>query len=340
MLAWSPLPRSVAAALRDSIHLKASVRSSAIPDLVRWAATAERAACVQRLIQLVEVDPDIEVRASAALALADAAAVEALPVLIAAAEHGSPRLRQMALVAVGELAAPGQAEALGVVRRALANPAPAIRFQALVAAHRLFDSGELVLVLVPALRDEDARSRYVACRIVEERFLSEAAPPPDELLELLAERLEDAAPEVALAAAIPLARRGSEPARALIVRSLNASRRSFEPDDEQAAIEVCAELGLSAAYPGLRARAFGGFFGASPLSFQARVALARMGDERAREQILRDLSSRRRSVRDRAIAAAGQARLQAARPRLVELAKLERGVDQGSVLEALAALNR
>jgi HEAT repeat protein len=105
-------------------------------------------------------------------------------------------------------------------------------------------------------------------------------------------------------------------------------------------MELCAELGLEAARPGLAARAWGGWLGsASPLAFQARVALARLGDERARDHILRGLSSWSRETRTRAVAAAGQARLEAARARLLQMRGDESRADPESVSEALRALD-
>ena len=340
MFAWSPLPRNVVATFRDATNPKASVRLSAIADLVRWAAGDERLRCIEQLTALLERDVDPEVRAAAAVALADADAEESLPALIRAAQSASPRVCEMALVALGELGPEGSGPALEVVRHALASSAPATRFQALIAAHRLLEPDELLPHLVAALADTEARVRYVACRIAEERFFAESSgEPPSELSELLTKLLADPAENVALVVAITLGRRGSERARAMVVRALNRRDGFTELDDEQAAIEMCAELNLNAAGPGLRSRAFRGAFGASPLSFQARVALARMGDARACEQILRDLSSFRRSVRDRAVAAAGQARLEAARPRLMEMRSDERQADLPSVVEALEALS-
>jgi HEAT repeat protein len=341
MFAWSPLPRSAGATFRDAKNPKSAVRLSAIVDLVRWAASDERARCVERLTELLVSDPDLEVRAAAAVALADVGDTDSVALLVAAAKSGPPRLSQMALIAIGELAPRGHPPALEAVQSALASSAPALRFQALVAAHRLLEPAELTPCLLSALVDPEPRVRHVACRISEECFFApDASEPPGALSSALTERLADSATKVALAAAIALGRRGSLRAQGIVVRALNGSRGLEELDDEQAAIELCADLRLTAAGPGLRARAFGGVFGASPLAFQARVALARLGDARAREQILRDLSSFRRSVRDRAVAAAGQARLEAARQRLLEMRSDERQADLPSIVEALAALER
>ena len=344
MYVWSPLPRSLGAAFRDVSHAKPRIRISAIADLVRWAETEARERCLQQLVTTLRKDEDLEVRAAAALALADTGAVETLDALIEAAEDGPPRLRQMALVAIGELATPDRVAALVPVRAALDSEAPALRFQALVAASQLFDASELLPCLLAALDDEESRIRYVACRIAEERFFAaEGAgePAPSMLEEKLFSLLSDGETEVALAAAILLGPRGSRQACELVVKALNRRGGFSQPEDEQAAIEMCANLSLDAARPGLAARAFGGVLGGrSQLAFQARVALARLGDERAREQIVRGLSSWSRAVRREAVAAAGQARLQAARARLMEMRHEGRELDDGAVAEALQALDR
>jgi hypothetical protein len=344
MYGWSPLPRNASATLRDAAHAKARVRLSAIPDLVRWAHSERREACVARLMELVERDEDLEVRASAALALADAEAAGALPTLLRAAASGQPRVRQLALVAIGELAEPGDSEALVAVRLALGAEAPALRFQGLVAAGRLMPHAELSSWLAESLVDGESRLRYIACRIIEERFFSDATVDETarrRLEEQLTARLRDADRDVAIAAAVSLAPRGSAAAREVLIHALNGRRAFAQVEDEQAAIELCAELGLDAARPGLAARAFrGAWAGARPLAFQARVALARLGDERARQQILRGLSSWSRDTRAQAVAAAGLARLEAARPRLLEMRADERTADLRSVDEALLALDR
>jgi HEAT repeat protein len=341
MYVWSPLPRSLAATFRDAQNSKARVRQSAIADLVRWANGDERERCIRELETLLGADPDLEVRAAAAIALADAEARESVAPLVAAAQHGPARVRQMALVALGEVARPGEPRALAALRAGLDSELPALRFQSLVAAHRLFDEAALQPELQCALGDLEGKVRYVVCRIIEERYFGEAeAGAPAALLAALGELLDDAEPAVALAAALPLARAGSERARAVLVSALNRSSGEAQIEDEQAAIELCAELGLDAVRPGLAARAWGGWLGSgSPLAFQARVALARLGDERARAHILRGLSSWSRETRSRAVAAAGQARLEAARTRLLQMRGDERQADPESVGEALRALD-
>jgi HEAT repeat protein len=342
MYAWSPLPRSLGATFRDIESQKSRVRLSALEDLVRWADGEERPRCIEQLRRLLHGDDDVEVQAAAALGLADAAARETIGDLITAAERGAPRVQQMALVAIGELGTRADPAVLATIRRALSSEAPALRFQALVAANRLFDEAELVVQLERSLHDAEAKIRYVSCRIAEERFFQGTSDftGREALAEGLLERFSDSDQSVALAAAIPLARAGSERARSALIEALNGGRSGAQIEDEQAAIELCAELGLVAARPGLAARAFGGLLGASPLGFQARVALARLGDERASRQIVRELSSFRRATRNRAVAAAGQARLEAARARLLEMRLDEREADLESVQEALLALER
>jgi HEAT repeat protein len=346
---WSPLPRSLSATLRDALHPKARVRLSAVADLVRWAQTDEREPCLARLLALLESDPDLEVRAAAALGLADTGRREALPGLLRAVASGPPRVAQMALVGIGEVAPAADPDALAAVHGALASDAPALRFQALVAAARLMPLAELAAHVAAASADPESKLRYIACRILEERFFAqpEAGSPglDASLLGQLEQKLEsllsDPDADVQVAAAVLLAPRGSTAARGVLVKALNRRRSFTQLEDEQAAIELCAELGLDAARPGLTARAFGGtWLGSSPVAFQARVALARLGDERAQLHILRGLSSSRRSVRAQCVAAAGLARLEAARPRLLEMRHDERTVDAHSVTEALLALDR
>lgn len=340
MYGWSPLPRTLGAALRDVVHKDARVRLSAVADLGRLCGGEGRAAAVAALVSALSQDVDLEVRAASALALADARVDDALDALIRAAERDEPRVRQLALVAVGELASRGHREARRVVQVALGEAAPALRFQALLAASHVLAAPDLVHVLVDACGDGEARVRYLACRLLEQLVLE----PSDEagrarVARALDGLFQDEDGDVRLCAAVALAERGSEVAREQLVRALNAGT-PMQPEDEQAAIELCAELELREALPGLRERAWGRWYKAtSPFVFQARVSLARLGDERARQDILKGLSSRSRPVRTRAVVAAGLAGLQEARARLLAMQSDERQADSYSVAEALRALD-
>jgi hypothetical protein len=112
-------------------------------------------------------------------------------------------------------------------------------------------------------------------------------------------------------------------------------------EDEQAAVELAGVLELRAAEPHLERRAWGLgriWRGEAASAWHARVALARLGNPRARGEILRDLGSWRRETRDAAVIAAGRARLVEARPAILALAA--DGADPRFVAEALSLLER
>jgi hypothetical protein len=70
-------------------------------------------------------------------------------------------------------------------------------------------------------------------------------------------------------------------------------------------------------------------------AWHARIALARMGHERARAEIVADLASWRRETREAAVVAAGRARIREARALLESLGET---VDSALVREALVRL--
>jgi hypothetical protein len=70
-------------------------------------------------------------------------------------------------------------------------------------------------------------------------------------------------------------------------------------------------------------------------AWHARTALARLGHERARAEILADLASWRRETREAAVVAAGRARIGEARGALENLGG---SVDDALVREALVRL--
>ncbi len=347
MFALSPLPRTLPAALRDARAAKAEVRRSALRDLVRHADGERRSEVIACLAGVLTDDAEPTVRADAAVALADAAAGEAVAALLAATEDAHLRVRQLALVGLGELAEPGDPAVLAALDTALHHEAPALRYQALIGLIRLTegDVGDLILA---GTRDPDATVRHLAVRLLEERLAaagergstSSALELPAGAAARLRALLRDDAPRVRLAAAILLARAGEEAGRAMIVEAVNAASGSFEADDEQAAVELAGTLRLEAARRGLTRRAFGWLgFSSDPSAFPARVALARCGDPRAVGAILRGLDARSRSARTLAALAAGQARLEAARPLLRAMQGAPTRADPAVVAEALAALD-
>jgi HEAT repeat protein len=337
------LPRNMEAALRDVASDKFEVRLSAVKDLGRLADGAARVAVLDRLEELLEADGAAGVRSEAALALAEARAVERLDALLAALSDDHERVRQMALLALGEVARADDARVVEALRDALGSGAAALRYQALVALHHLEALCEDALVA--ALDDADAQVRYVALRVAEERWVGaergrEAAPAafPAAIIARIRGAAEDTVPKVRLGAAILLGRARVEGPRAPLVDAVNDGTGVREPEDEQAAIELCGALGLDAARRGLVRRAFGWRIGRDAFYWQARVALAKMGDARAIESILRGLGALGRDARTLAVAAVGEAGLVEALGRVRAMRGDDRRVDQNAVQQTLTQL--
>ena len=343
-----PLPRTLEAAFRDLGAEKPADRAASLRDLVAYAGDdggsapqppGVRDRVIRALQKALRDDAASSVRAVAATALADAAAREALPDLLLAVEDDDPLVRQMAIAALGELGDPRATERL---RRALADERAEVRFQAVMAFPRVSASAEASLeALLHATHDDDAFVCHIALRMTEE---VRAGGPLDARVEARARALLDhASIEVRVASAVLLAPQKPQPdprpAR-ILVEVARGELRTRDREDEAAAVELCGELGLTAAQPGLERRAFGGLLGLrkDPLAWHARVALASLGHERACRDILRELGARDRDVCTLAVAAAGRARLAAAREPILALRGAEGRADPHAVDEALAAL--
>jgi hypothetical protein len=326
----SALHRTLEACLRDVDHEKSKVRASAVRDLVSHADGA-RSKVVGALERALG-DPSAEVRAAAAIALADARAVEALSALLCAVEDEDPFVRQMAITAVGELRDPRSRERL---RRALGDERPEVRFQAVIAFARVAPE-DAQDAIAGALSDPDPSIRYVAIRVAEE-CLTDAALAK---IPRIAALVDDADADVRIAAAIALARSGDDRGAPILIDVISRRLRPKEGDDEAAAVEVAGEIGLRAAIPALERRAFGimARLGREAFAFHALVALARMGHGPAGAQIVRDLGARLRDRRTLAVAAAGKARLLGVRPIIEAMRGDETRADQDAVSDALEAL--
>jgi HEAT repeat protein len=358
----APLPRNLEASFRDLASEKASTRASAIRDVVRHAlrsdATRERA--IPQLERALKSDGVAGVRAEAAVALADVAAHEALPALLVAVEDEDAHVRQMALSALGEI---GDRRAIQRLERALRDGRPEVRYQAIIAFSRVAkdDPAAVVGAIVGALEDDDPAIRYIAMRIAEEQIAdagseavaSEGHPLRDARLVARAEQLaagSDGA--VAIVAGLYLARLGRQEGRAIALDVVAERRETPELEDEQACVELAGELGMREAVDHLERRAWGrrrvlrallswGAGDRASCAWHARIALARMGHDRACAEILADLGSWRRETREAAVVAAGRARLQEARAALEKLlAAVHPGesVDAAMVREALVRL--
>jgi HEAT repeat protein len=344
MFTPSALPRNLEASFRDLASERPSTRASAVRDVVRHALRSDetRARAIPLLERALKDDEAPGVRAEAAVALADVAASEALPTLLVAVEDDDAHVRQMALAAIGEI---GDARAIQRLERALRDSRPEVRYQAVIAYARVAkdDARAVAAALARALEDEDPAIRYIAMRVAEEQ----ADALRDEKLAVRAEDLvegPDAA--VAIVAALYLARLGRAPGPQVVLDVVAERRDAPELEDEQACVEVAGELEMRDAIPFLERRVWGRrralrtlfAFGAgdqASCAWHARIALARMGHERARDDIMRDLGSWRRETREAAVVAAGRAGLGEAREALENLGG---SVDAALVREALVRL--
>jgi HEAT repeat protein len=333
----SLLPRTLPAALRDLGSKKVEVRISAVRDLGRLAQVEPQGPAVGELERVLLGDLAPGVRAAAAEALADAHAEASAPALLRALEDQHRHVQELALLALGEVCEPGDPRALRAIEQALGDPAPQLRFQALMALGRLRGKRSTESLLV-ATRDDDPNVRYVAWRVLEEQWLERSPPeaPPEPVRIRARAALRDDVESVRLAAAILLGRCGERAGQSILVEAVTSGRGADEPQDDIAAVELAGDLGLTEAKPGLRRRAFGLFGWSRPrTAFQARVALAKLGDEQAIQAILRELGSRSRDRRNLAVAAAGQARLARARDLVAAMQDNEARADQTIVAEAL-----
>jgi HEAT repeat protein len=251
----------------------------------------------------------------------------------------------MALAALGEI---GDARATQRLERALRDERPEVRYQAVIAYGRVLrdDGPSVANALVRALDDSDPAIRYIAMRVAEE-YGVDGEPLRDPRLAARAADLVDASdPALSVIAGIYLARLGEGRGRSAVLEVIAERRHTPELEDEQACVELAGELPLREAVPHLEHRIWGprrlmrkvlswGAGDGASCAWHARIALARLGHERARTEILADLASWRRETREAAVVAAGRARMGEARGALEGLSG---SVDDALVREALVRL--
>jgi len=259
--------------------------------------------------------------------------------VLAAASDVNVRVRQMALIALGELAQGDDPRAADAVRSAVHDAAAALRFQGLIAASALaLPFAEQALV--DATSDADDEVRHIALRLLEERAIVEGLEvrPSDAVKVAAHARLSDPSLGVRLAAAILLGRAGDRSGAKVLSEGIAERDGSLDPEDEQAAIVLAGELGLRDATASLSWRAFRGFGRGNRFAYEARIALAHLGDARAKAAILRGLSAFTRDARTLAVVAAGRANLVEAVPLLEAMRGDERRAEPAAVQDALMAL--
>jgi HEAT repeat protein len=334
----SPLPRTAEAALRDARDKKAAVRLSALHDLTRYATAPDGQRARRELARALATDVSAQVRGAAALALADAGASDETDALLEALSDAHLRVRQMALIALGELGEGTDERVVSAIGAALADEAPALRFQALIAYSRVAGERAEPAILRGA-QDADAEIRHVSLRLLEERATSdEGVRPSEPVLAAARDALDDEALSVRVVAAILLGRAGDGSGSNIVADALNQSRVRLDPEDEHAAISLVGELRIRGAIRGLERRAHGLGFGRHPLAHEALIALARLGESRAKARILRGLRAFTRDARTLAVDAAGRAGLVEAREIIEAMRGNDRRADGVAVERALALL--
>lgn len=336
------LPRNLTAALRDIDSRKVQVRRSAARDLGTHVASNARAQVVEQLSAVAEQDPDTEVRAQAILALADGGAIEAVALLVRLANAAAPRVMQMALLALSELAQPGESDALDAAHQAMGSELPALRYQGLVAV-RCLAGKAAVSTIATALSDSDDEVRWVAVRLLDELYqqiesAAEASEWAAPLTPSLRTVMHDHNRRVATAAQLLLARWGDADAIRDLALLLSASGSSLDRQDELDAIRLTARFRVLEAKAALQKRAWPLFF-ETTVAFEARVALAHLGDSRAEQSILHDLRSPVASKCARAIEPVGLLRLVDGRTRLIQLLGSPERFDVEAVRQALQRLD-
>jgi HEAT repeat protein len=336
-----PLPRTIEAALRDVRDANQRVRRSAIVDLARHARQAAPEP-IQIALQKSLTDPDPMVRAEAAYALGDAKVTAALPALLMAIDDESPRVRQGAIDALGEI---GDTRATSRLVRALHDERADVRFQAILSLSRVSEEHARESVFELA-HDDDPLVRYIAVRVAEELCPGGKGAPASHIeldartQEAALTWLQDIEETVRVAAAILLARGGNMIGERYLLAAVEGRVTGLDVEDEAAAVELVGVLRLQNAVPALERRAFGMMkrWRRETCSWLALVSLAKLGHERARRQILRDLTAWSRERRTMAVAAAGMARLTDATDLILGMRGDDRKADPEAVSEALGQL--
>jgi HEAT repeat protein len=308
-------------------------------------------------------DDDPHVRQMALSALGEIGDARASHRLERALRDPRPEVRYQAVIAFARVAKDDSLAVASALARALDDDDGAIRYIAMrVAEERLAASPSEAPVrpsgpLAACPSGATGRSSDPMAAPVSEasESCSRDAAPGEADVEMMcsppiltrAEQLvDDPDDALAVVTALYLARLGRPRGRDIVLDVVAERRTTPEIEDEQACVELAGELPLREAIPHLERRAWGtrrvlrsllswGAGDGASCAWHARIALARMGHERARLEILADLTSWRRETREAAVVATGRARIREAREPLENLGA---SVDEALVREALVRL--
>lgn len=306
----SPLPRNLEAALRDCSAKRVEVRRSALRDLVRHANGEARARVVGALKILLASDKEVEIRALAAVVCADAGIIELWSELMLALDDQAPRVTQMALLALGELATTVTDAEVAKVRSYLTSELPALRYQAISTLYR-FRKDESTAQLLQSIEDPDAEIRWLGLHLLDEwlgtsdgvgSLLAQVGEPA-----ALAERMGRDVPHVRAEAGLLLLRWDSQIAFAMLETLLDRPK-GLEAGQLEGLIERFGTTGCRQSIPWLKRHARRGWF-EGRLGWVALLSLARLGDAEARQAIVEELRASSLRSQARALEAVRQLRL-------------------------------
>lgn len=336
-----PLPRTLAAARRDLENSKPNLRVETLRDLGQqgkgdgWSERVE-------LVKGALADAHPAVRRAAAVALADLDAQGAVPDLLPLLSDPDIPVRQMVVLALGELSEPSDAETVGRLLSLCRAGDARIRYQALAGYAGLCGVGARQEIL-RAAEDADAELRELAIRLARERLViraeNRAATVDQEVRHILVRAAEDPARGARLAAQLGCLELSIAAPLGEVMRLLQGRMRPHDPGDELCAILLSGEKGVEEARPILTRRGFGWFgWSLDPYRWPIRAALARLGSSRAVASLERGLRAKSWLTRTLAVDAVGQAGVVALRAELEALRGLEDQVDQDILSKALGRL--
>ncbi len=272
MFGYSPLPRTLPAALRDLCSAKVPVRRAAITDLARFTEGAEREAVVRAIAERFKQEPLPVLRVALLLTIADGEFSELLPTVTGALADADGAVKQHALLALGELADDVDASAHALVSPYLASEQPALRYQALVTWTRLKGT-DGQRELEQGLADSDAEVRWIALRLLEEQDW----PLTEKLEQRLTLMLSDPERRVRDNALLLLAWHSRGNACEQMLSLLDKSE--FSLTEERRCYDVVLRHQLHAARPTLERRALRRWV-THPLRAVARQTLAALSQGR------------------------------------------------------------